>query len=279
MTLSVVAKKDFQDALRSKLLWALSVLFILFAGGMAYLYARVDFIRQPNSPLNALGLVNFIQGPTALFVAVAAVAVGYRAIAGERETGSGKLLLSLPHSRANVLLGKVVGRTGVLVVPILVGSIIAVVIGIVLLNEFAIANYVAYLFTTLVYAFAFISITVGISAMTGSTTRAAVGAFGFWAVFYFLWNFVPLVIYYVINGFSLSGLNMLSPPNWYRFVSQLSPSAAYNGALSSLLPDTGLTAGGGGPFYLADWFGFVVLAFWIVAPLAVGYWRFESADL
>ena len=31
-------------------------------------------------------------------------------------------------------------------------------------------------------------------------------------------------------------------------------------------------------FYLEPWFGFVVLALWIVLPLVVGYLRFESAD-
>ena len=32
-------------------------------------------------------------------------------------------------------------------------------------------------------------------------------------------------------------------------------------------------------FYLEPWFGFIVLAFWIALPLAVGYLRFESTDL
>lgn len=276
MTLSVVAKKDFQDAVRSKLLWALSALFVLFAAGMAYLYAQFDLLRPPNSPLSALGLINFIQSPTSIFVAVAAVAVGYRSIAGERETGSAKLLLSLPHSRLNVLLGKVVGRTGVLVLPILIGSVIAIVVASALLNEFTVANYVAYIVVTLIYAFAFICITVGISALTGSTMWAAIGAFGFWAVFYFLWTPIMWIALYVANGFSLGAQTFMSPPGWYRFLSQITPSSGYGSALTALTAQNSPAAD---VFYAQGWFGFVVLAFWIVVPLALGYWRFDAADL
>lgn len=274
MTLSVVARKDFQDAVRSKLLWALSALFVLFAAGIAYAYATIDFFR--NGPLSVLGLVNFIQAPTSVFVAVAAVAVGYRAIAGERETGSAKLLLSLPHSRRNVLLGKVVGRTGVLAVPILIGFAIAALVVLALYNEIAVAEYVAYLVATLLYALAFVSITVGISATTGSTTLAGVGAFGFWAVFYFLWNYILLLVYYVVSGFTLNARVFASPPDWFRFLLQITPSSGYGSALVAL---TSQSAPGTDVFYAQGWFGFVVLAFWIVVPLAVGYWRFDAADL
>lgn len=274
MTATVVAKKDFQDALRSKLLWVLSALFVLFTAGVAYIYATFDFFRT--GPLSVLGLVNFIQQPTSVFVAVAAVAVGYRAIAGERETGSAKLLLSLPHSRRNVLLGKVVGRTGVLAVPILVGSIVAVAIVLALYNEIALAEYVAYLVATLLYALAFVSITVGISAMTGSTTLAAVGGFGFWALFYFLWNYVLLLIVYVANGFTLSPQAFASPPEWYRFLMQITPSSGYGSALVAM---TSQNLPGADAFYAQGWFGFVVLAFWIVVPILIGYWRFDAADI
>lgn len=32
-------------------------------------------------------------------------------------------------------------------------------------------------------------------------------------------------------------------------------------------------------FYAQGWFGFVVLAFWLLIPLALGYLRFNSTDL
>ena len=33
------------------------------------------------------------------------------------------------------------------------------------------------------------------------------------------------------------------------------------------------------PVYLTDEFSLVILAFWLVVPLSLGYWRFNGADL
>jgi len=48
-----------------------------------------------------------------LFLPLVAIFAGYAAISKERTGGSLKLLLSLPHSRKDVIIGKVVGRCGV----------------------------------------------------------------------------------------------------------------------------------------------------------------------
>jgi len=36
---------------------------------------------------------------------------------------------------------------------------------------------------------------------------------------------------------------------------------------------------GDAPFYLQEWFGVVVLLFWLAVPVAIGYYRFERTDL
>ena len=33
------------------------------------------------------------------------------------------------------------------------------------------------------------------------------------------------------------------------------------------------------PVYLEHWVAFLILAVWIVVPLAIGYWRFGRTDL
>jgi ABC-2 type transport system permease protein len=35
----------------------------------------------------------------------------------------------------------------------------------------------------------------------------------------------------------------------------------------------------GDPFYLQTWFVLVLVVAWTVLPVAVGYWRFDRADL
>jgi ABC-2 type transport system permease protein len=89
----------------------------------------------------------------------------------------------------------------------------------------------------------------------------------------------------------------------YNAVEYTSPYLAYRKATNLVLPEgvertvfrrsaTGGTGGRGAdtasgaaetaaelPTYLTDEFSVVVLAFWLIVPLLVGYWRFEGADL
>jgi len=75
-------------------------------------------------------------------------------------------------------------------------------------------------------------------------------------------------------------------PEWYQLFTRLNPNSAYQAAATALLPG-GPGAGGnlaGGrsgsqPYFLESWFGFVILAIWIVVPLVLGYSRFERTDL
>jgi ABC-2 type transport system permease protein len=54
---------------------------------------------------------------------IVGVVVGYNAVSGGRESGSLKLLLSLPHSRADVVFGKVVGRGAALSLAVFAGVV------------------------------------------------------------------------------------------------------------------------------------------------------------
>jgi ABC-2 type transport system permease protein len=67
-------------------------------------------------------------------VPVLALVASYLAIAGERESGTLKLLLGMPPTRREVVLGKLLGRLAVtttaIVVAFTVGALLAVVMGI-----------------------------------------------------------------------------------------------------------------------------------------------------
>lgn len=68
-----------------------------------------------------LVLLNSMRQPTVLLIPLVGLALAYDTIAGERESGTLRLLIGLPNSRAEVVFGKFVGRTGVIAVSILVG--------------------------------------------------------------------------------------------------------------------------------------------------------------
>lgn len=280
MSWAAVARKDFYDAVQSRSIWALSGFFILLAIGLTYAYAEVPLLSGEQGTIG--GLTFFLAGIVGTFVAVTAVVLCYRSIAGEDELGSMKLLLSLPHSRSDVLLGKVLGRTGVLTLPLGIGLGVGLAMGILMLGRGSVLAAVVFLLWTFVFALAYVSIIVGLSALTGSTTRAAALSIGFLLLFEFFWGAVPFAVRFVISGFSLpTG----QPPDWYTLLGQLSPSDAYVSGLTALLPD--IARGTGQPipgsntdaFYADPAAGIVIIFLWLVVPLAVGYTTFSRADL
>ena len=283
MSTLAIAKKDFQDALRSRALIVLSVLFAIFAAGAVYVFSAVIDLGSAGNVSPAVQLLFSLASPVSIFVPLIGVITGYRAIVGERSTGSVKILLSLPHTRRDVLFGKLAGRTAVLSVAVVVGFALAGVVGLVYYSAFPVAAYLGFVVLTLLLGVAYLAFSIGLSASTRSSSLALWGALGFFALFQFLWGFVTNLVVYVVNGFSTPANfsfvfgYLTGGPDWYQLLGLLSPSSAYQTALNAVLPAGG--ASGSTPYFLQSWFGFVILAVWIVVPLVFGYLRFESTDL
>lgn len=296
MSTLTVAGKDFRDAVRSRALVALVVLFGIFAVGGTYLFGAVIPSNATRNISPALNLLFSLSLPITIFVPLIGVITGYKAIVGERASGSVKLLLSLPHTRRDVVFGKVLGRIAVLAVAIVIGFVAAGVVAFFIYETFPVTEYVLFTLVTILLGIAYLSVSVGLSSSTRSGALALWGALGFFVVFQFLWGILVNLLVFVVNGFSTPKnfsiafgyfQNLPSAPDWYRFLLQLSPSTAYSNAIGTFLPDPASVAPqanaamqtGPEPFYLEGWFGFVVLALWLVVPLVLGYLRFKDADL
>lgn len=280
MSWTVVAKKDFRDAIRSKTLWVLSVLFVLFAGGFTYVFWFIpQLVGQQNLPASGptVGLINGLSSSAGFLVPLIGLLIGYKAIVGERDSGSLKLLLGLPHSRRDVVLGKFVGRTGVVAIAILIGFTAGGIIALLLYDSFAFGAFVSYTLLTMVLGLVFVAIAVGFSAAMQSASRALYGVIGLFVLFVFVWGFIPTILRFVLNGFTMP--NLLARPDWAAFISLLNPTTAYGYASAALISDLPGPMMQNPPLYLQDWFGFVILAGWIVVPLTLGYFRFASTDL
>lgn len=288
MSTATVAWKDFEDAIRSRVLIALAVVFVLFTVGGTYLFAEViGFAAAGNAP-PVVSLIFSLLGPIVVFVPLIGVMTGYKSVVGERESGQMKLLLSLPHTRRDVVFGKLLGRVAVLAVAIVAGFAAAAGMAVVLYNSFPVVDYTLFTLATVALGAVYLAFAIGLSASTGSGSVALWGSLGFFVLFQFLWGFVVQLLVYVVNGFSSPqgfsfGFGYFPPnraPDWYRLVQSLSPGNAYQSAVGSFLPQNpGPAAGGSVPYYLEGWFGVVVLAIWIVVPLVLGYLRFQEADL
>jgi ABC-2 type transport system permease protein len=285
MTFATVAKKDFQDAVRSRSFWALSVLFVGLALLTSYMYVTfpgtftVGTGSGPARTSTDVGLILFLSSIAGLFVALTAVVICYKALAGERELGSMAILLGLPHTRRDVVVGKVLGRTLVLALPLVLGFGTAALYGYLSLDEFSLVEFGSFVGLAVLLALAWVAIVVGISAGTRSTSRASALAVGVFLVFELLWNAVSFGIVYAANGFSMPA----TAPDWLFVLNTIPPSAAFDAAIMALVPSAAPASGTGAQaidaFYATEWLGVVVLLAWIVVPLTLGYWRFRGVDL
>ena len=274
MSWSVVARKDFEDAARSKMLWAITALFVVFTAGTVYAFDRI-MEQTATTALQTLTL------PAGLVIPITALVVAYLAIAGERESGSIKLLLGLPHTRRDVMVGKLVGRAGTVVVATVVAFAVTTAVLVGLYGTVPLVEYLLLTLLTALFSAVFVGIAVGISAATATRSRAMAAAVGVFVIFQILWDYVPMGIYYLIEGAIPTGGPL---PPWYFLAVTLNPKNAYSTASALFLPEslTGSMAervAGEVPFYLQDWFALGILIAWLVVPVALGYVRFERADL
>ena len=283
MSFVAVAKKDFKDSVRSRWLWVLTVLFVLFTAGIAYAFSILQG-GGANEELTTLGLLFFLQSPAALLVPIIALVISYKAIVGERESGSIRLLLSLPHTRRDMVLGKIIGRSLSIGLAVITGFAVALLVILWRYAEFDAVAYLLFVAITLLFALTYIAVGIGMSSLVSSGSRALAAAVGFWVLFEFLWGAIGFVLYWVTNGFSLEGLNE-GFPDWIQFVQSIAPGTAYSNSVVALLPEDPTANLGGGaastdpPIYLENEVGILILLAWLVVLPTLGYLRFRGTDL
>jgi ABC-2 type transport system permease protein len=279
MSWQAVAKKDFRDSIRSRLMIAVAVIFVAFTGGGIALGSAFGI----ESGAVAVLILQVLLSGMGIFIPLVALGIAYQSIAGERESGSLKILLSLPNSRLDVVVGKFLGRSAVLSVAVVVGFISMLLATAVTFDGDVQAQVIlTFMLAVLLLAVVFVSIAVSVSAFADSTFEAAIGGGGLFVLFQFAWGGVIFLLRYVANGFETPGIGA-EVPSWAEFLFIVNPMTGWQQATAWLLrrvsEEQSTQQQSVEAFYLEPWFGFVVLASWIVVPLVVGYLRFESVDL
>lgn len=290
MSYAAVAKKDFQDGIRSKLLWALMALFLISVVGIAWLFTDSAGGTTAASDLDVALFFAISSLPAILFlVPLTGLIVSIKSIVRERELGSIKIILSLPHSRQEVLGGKMVGRSALLTIAILVGFIPGAAVLMAQFSAFPIFELAVLTLMTLLFGIAFVAIGLGVSALVSTETRATVVGV---AAFFLFYSWSGIFNY-------LNGRLDLVTGDARHFILRFDLFTVFQDGLLALLslvhseiPNGSMVVFTGQvlndpesvnavshPFYLQHWFSFAILAVWIAVPLAIGYWRFERADL
>jgi ABC-2 type transport system permease protein len=278
MSITVVARKDFEDAVRSRWLLGLSALFVLLVSGVAWLSRPASGGTASTSALLNSQLIRTVL--VTVLIPLIALVVSYRSIVGERETGSLKLMLSLPHSRLDVVFGKVLGRVGAMAVPIGIGFVLPVVIAAAGPFQLAFAQFVGFVALVIVLAAAFVGIAVGFSAAVGSNRLAIGSAVGVYFVFVPLWRILqlPLQLYLGTNG--IPEWLPLTGRELFRLLQVINPTGSFKIVAGEFLQGTLFAAGAeAGVSLSGEISALSMLAVWIIGPPTLGLLRFESEDL
>lgn len=279
----VIAKRDFENARRSYLLWGVVGVFSV----LVFLVTALPGLLS-DSPIGGRAAVVLITFPAGILIPVTAVIASYLAIAGERESGSLKLLLSLPPSRRDIVVGKFLGRSAVIGVAIAIAFLIGAVVGLLVYGDLPAVSYLLTMGLTGLLGIAFVGLSVGLSAATSTRTRAMAPAIGLVIVLGPLWSGIVTAIRFVADfGFSVTLAEETA-----TFLTVLSPASGYGRLFNSvILPDllggvgAGQIAGSdpvstvGAPVYLQDWFVFALMIAWTVVPIVLGYLRFRGSDI
>jgi ABC-2 type transport system permease protein len=326
MTWQAVAQKDFEDAVRSRWLWGLSLLFVGIIGAVPAIlfgyYAppdtSADVLFGASGSIPLAGVSLSYAGVLAFVIAFIALVSSHGSVIDERESGTLKLLLSLPHSRFDVIAGKSIGRTVVVALPVLAGFLVAGASLVVLSTSVTVEAFVPQVALTLFVAAVFVSLGTGVSAAAGSNRQATLGIFGLYFLLAFLWalfasGFSTLVNEALKRIPNVEPLGGAASAELRLFVKYLNPLRAYETLVAMLYTDSvfsarmvkagflerqlladrfcpnGLAQSGqslcqGGvdpvvPWYFSNGFLLAVLLAWLVVPPLLGYLVFREQDL
>lgn len=294
MSTLAVARKDFKGARRAKTLWIVAALLALIGG----LFAYVGNADPGQSDAEVVREMMFATGQLMSFLLPIVVMVAsYLAIAGERENGGIKFLLSLPNTRRDVVVGKYLSRTVVSGLAVSIMFAVILIVGLIRFGAFPAPVVLGITALTLVYAAAFVSVAVAFSAFVGTRSRAVAGAVSSYFLLVIVQLQLPVIsVTEMVSFVTEDVLGMDANPDLYNFVLHLSPFWAFRKAINLVVPQelrivyfedsadnvqSGFAQGVDPelPVYLTDEFSLVILAGWIVVPLLIGYWRFQRADI
>lgn len=211
-----LARRECRTILTSKGTWALAVLIILWGYRPTY--------QEWHSVGSAI-ITAYLQIAATIFLPIGILLLCYRALNGERATGSLKFLLALPLTRTHILLGKGVGRFAGIGAMLLVGAGILAIVGIVNHGPFPPGPFAVTVLALLLLAATFVSVALLISVVFDRTVAAGGAVFVFFFVSLFWSRLVPW-IYSLVTGISVSGFN--APSSGPLFLAlRLAPVSAY----------------------------------------------------
>jgi Cu-processing system permease protein len=266
--ITTIASKEFWDRIRNRWVLAVALVFTAFALVIAYFGAAqqgsVGFHSIDVTIASLVSLVIYL-------IPLIALILGFDAIVGERERGSLDLLLSMPITRLELLLGKYFGLAAALSFSTVAGfGLVAIVLS-AQLDFNALLHYFGFMLSSVLLGCAFLSLAVMLSVFATDRTRASGLAIAMWFFFVLVFDLLLLGAL-VATGGQWGGeifpyLLLANPADVFRILNIFSLNEVRTlYGLTTVFP----------PALASPWLLSLVMLAWIAAPLGIATWRFRK---
>jgi Cu-processing system permease protein len=266
--IATIASKEFWDRIRNRWVLAVALVFTAFALVIAYFgAAQQGAVGFQSIDVTIASLVSLVI----YLIPLIALILGFDAIVGERERGSLDLLLSMPITRLELLLGKYFGLAAALTFSTVAGFGLVAILLSAQLDINALIHYFGFMLSSVLLGCAFLSLAVMLSVFAPDRTRASGLAIAMWFFFVLVFDLLLLGAL-VVTGGQWGGeifpyLLLANPADVFRILNIFT--------LADVRSMYGLTTVF--PRALANpWLLGLVMLAWIAAPLGIATWRFRK---
>ncbi len=262
-----LALKEFRDRLRNRWVLAVALVFALFSIAITYFGGAAQGQIGPRSiEVTVASLVSLVI----YLIPLIALLLGFDAIVGERERGSLDLLLALPITRLELLLGKYLGLAAALTLSTLTGFALVAVPLFHQFSWYGLYHYIGFTLSAVLLGLSFLSLAILISVLARDRARASGLAIGLWFSLVLVFDLVLLGLLVAsggeFGGDAIAYALLLNPADVFRILNVFSMDDMRRlYGLASVVPPSL-----GQPWVM----GSAMLA-WIVAPLSLALWRFK----
>jgi len=262
-----IAAKEFRDRMRNR--WVLAVALVLTVFSLVIAYfggAQQGAVGLRSVAFTIANLVSL----AIYLIPLIALLLGFDAVAGERERGSLDLLLSLPVTRLELLLGKYLGLAAALTLSTLSGFGLVALLLVRQFSAQALFHFGGFMASSVLLGLAFLSLAVLLSVLARERTRASGLAIAVWFFFVLVFDFLLLGLL-VASGGAYGGdviayLLLLNPADVFRILNvfALEDVRTLYG-LTSIVPAT----------FARSWLMGGVMFAWVAVPLGIASWKFK----
>ncbi|MBF0602482.1 MAG: ABC transporter permease [Nitrospirae bacterium] len=269
-----IALKEFRDALRNRWIVSATLLLAGLAFALSFLGSAPAGGMLGVKPLAVV--VVSLSSLTVFLLPLIALLLAYDALVGEAERGTLLLLFTYPITRNQLLLGKFLGHTGVILFATVIGYGVA---GLAMgwRGDGADAQsgwaFVFLIGSSVVLGAIFIALAYLISAWVRERGTAAGLAMGVWLFFVVLYDLGLLGLLAATSGQLserlFSWMLLANPADLFRLVNL--------GTFENVRVFSGLA----GLSQQVTWPSEILLASllaWLVVPLALAMWRFRRVE-